>query len=131
MVQSARSISALCLSSHCHVDLTGDGKLLKDGWAKIHSRDVSTGANGATVVAPKFSDNLTLPPLGFCPPSQRSNLNFPRGYVPGRDVSTGVTGATVVAPKFSDTLTLFQPRAADSAHHWHGRTYIFLVVTSL
>ena len=48
-----------------------------------------------------------------------------------RDVSTGATGATAVAPKFSDTLTLFQPRGADSAHHWHGRTYIFLVVTSL
>ena len=48
-----------------------------------------------------------------------------------RDVSTGAIGATAVAPKFSDTLTLFQPRGADSAHHWHGRTYIFLVVTSL
>ena len=36
-----------------------------------------------------------------------------------------------LAPKFSDTLTLFQPRGADSAHHWHGRIYIFLVVTSL
>ena len=48
-----------------------------------------------------------------------------------RDVSTGATGATEVAPKFSDTLTLFQPRGADSANHWHGRTYIFLVVMSL
>ena len=48
-----------------------------------------------------------------------------------RDVSTGATGATGVAPKFSDTLTLFQLRGADSAHHWHGRTYIFPVVTSL
>ena len=48
-----------------------------------------------------------------------------------RDVSTGATGATRVAHKFSDTLTLFQLRGADSAHHWHGRTYIFPVVTSL
>ena len=50
-------------------------------------RDVSAGATGATAVAPKFSDTLTLSQSGgggrFCPPSQRSNLNFPRGYVPG------------------------------------------------
>ena len=48
-----------------------------------------------------------------------------------RDVSAGATGATEVAPKFSDTLTLFQPRGADTAHHWQGRTYIFLMVMSL
>ena len=51
-----------------------------------YGRDVSTGATGATAVAPKFSDTLTLSPPGgggrFCPPSQRSQLNFPRGYVP-------------------------------------------------
>ena len=49
-------------------------------------RDVSAGATGATEVAPKFSDTLTLSQPGgggrFCPPSQRANLNFPRGYVP-------------------------------------------------
>ena len=41
---------------------------------------------GAFVVAPKFSDTLTLSqPQGgrFCPPSQRSQLSFPHGYVPG------------------------------------------------
>ena len=39
-----------------------------------------------------------------------------------RDVTTGATGATEVAPKFSDTLTLSQPRGADSAHHYRGRS---------
>jgi hypothetical protein len=39
-----------------------------------YHRDVSAGMNGATAVAPKFLDTLTL--------SQRSNLNFPRDYVP-------------------------------------------------
>ena len=52
-------------------------------------------------------------------------------YVHCRDVTTGTTGATTVTPKFSDTLTLFQPRGADSAHHWRGHAYIFPVVTSL
>ena len=53
-------------------------------------------------------------------------------YIVYRDVSTGSTGATRVAPKFSDTLTLFQPGGgADSTHHWHGRTKIFLEVSSL
>ena len=48
-------------------------------------RDVTTGSTGATEVAPKFSDALTLSQPGggrFCPPSQRSNLNFPQDYVP-------------------------------------------------
>ena len=51
----------------------------------------------------------------------------------GRDVSTpGATGTTAVAPKFLSTLTLSQPGGgADSAHHQHGRTQIFLVVLSL
>ena len=52
-------------------------------------RDVSAGATGATPVAPKFSDTLTLSQPGggrFCPPSQRSNLNFPCDYVPGPNV---------------------------------------------
>ena len=51
----------------------------------ISYRDVSAGATGATAVASKFSDILTLSQLGggkFCPPSQRSNLNFTHGYVP-------------------------------------------------
>ena len=50
------------------------------------NRDVSTGATGATAVAPKFSDSLTLsPPVGrFCPPSQRLQLNFPHVYVPAQ-----------------------------------------------
>ena len=52
----------------------------------IKLRDVSAGATGVTVVAPKFSDTLTLSQPGgggrFCPPSQRSHLNFPHSYVP-------------------------------------------------
>ena len=48
-------------------------------------RDVSAGATGATGVAPKFSDTLTLSQLGggegrFCPPLQMSQLIFFRGY---------------------------------------------------
>ena len=42
--------------------------------------------------------------------------------IKSRDVTTGATGATAVAPKFSDTLTLSQPRGADSAHHYRGRS---------
>ena len=60
---------------------------------------ISTGATGTTAVAPKFSDipfkrytlTLSLPGGGgrFCPPSQRSQLNFPRGYVPlGHSITT-------------------------------------------
>ena len=48
-------------------------------------RDVSAGATGATKLAPKFSDILTLSqPEGgrFCPPSQRLNLNLHGDYVP-------------------------------------------------
>ena len=52
----------------------------------LKARDVTAGATGATTVAPKFSDTLTLFQPGgggrFCPPSQRSNVNFPRDYVP-------------------------------------------------
>ena len=48
-----------------------------------------------------------------------------------RDVSTGRDWCDRSHPKFSDTLTLFQPRGADSAHHWRGHAYIFPVVTSL
>jgi hypothetical protein len=68
-------------------------KMLKtDGNSgSINSRDVSTGATGVTEVAPKFSDTLTLYPPGgggrFCPPSQRSHLNFPCGYVPGYHIN--------------------------------------------
>ena len=42
-------------------------------------------ATGATAVAPKFSDTLTLFQPGggrFCPPLARSHLNLPCGYVP-------------------------------------------------
>ena len=49
---------------------------------------------------------------------------------PNSDVSTGATSMTVIAPKLSDTLTLFQPGVgggADSAHHQHSCTYIFVV----
>ena len=51
----------------------------------IQSRDVTTGATDVTDIAPKFSDTLTLSqPMGgrFCPPLQRSQLIFSRGYVP-------------------------------------------------
>ena len=55
--------------------------------SSLDLRDVSAGATGATAVAPKFSDTLTPSQPGgesrFCPPSQRSNLNFLRDYVPG------------------------------------------------
>ena len=40
----------------------------------LNIRDVTTGATGATPVAPKFSDTLNLIPTKgsrFCPPSQR------------------------------------------------------------
>ena len=56
-------------------------------------RDVSTGATGIAVVAPKFSDTLTLYQKGpaggmgrFCSPKQKSQLNFPNGYVPPAEV---------------------------------------------
>ena len=54
---------------------------------KLGTRDVSTGATGATEVAPKFSDTLTLsPPWGAdFAQSQRSQLKFPRGYIPDID----------------------------------------------
>jgi hypothetical protein len=49
----------------------------------VHAQGIKTvNAEG---VAPKFSDTLTLSQPGggrFCPPLQRSNLNFPRDYVP-------------------------------------------------
>ena len=51
----------------------------------MYFRDVTTAATGATAVAPKFSDTLTLFQPGggrFCPPLARSHLDFPRGYVP-------------------------------------------------
>ena len=38
--------------------------LLKDLLDVFMDRDVSTGATGATEVAPKFSDTLTLSPPG-------------------------------------------------------------------
>ena len=51
-----------------------------------YTRDVTTGATGATQVAPKFSDTLTLSQSRgrgrLCPPSQRSQLTFSHGYVP-------------------------------------------------
>ena len=53
------------------------------------ARDVSTEATGATEVAPKFSDALTLSPPGrgrFCPPSQRSQVTFFHGYVPANHI---------------------------------------------
>ena len=53
-------------------------------WWRMRFRDVSTGATGATQVASKFWDTLTLTPPGcrFFPPTQTSLLNFPHGYVP-------------------------------------------------
>ena len=54
--------------------------------SRYYFRHVSTGLTGATAVSPRFSDTLTLSPPGgggrFCPPSQRSQLNVPWGYVP-------------------------------------------------
>ena len=47
-------------------------------------RDVSAGATGATAVAPKFSDALTLFQPGgaySALPFQRLHHKFPRGYV--------------------------------------------------
>ena len=47
----------------------------------VPSRDVITGATGATAVAPKFLDTLTR----FCPPLQRLQLTFSSDYVPALD----------------------------------------------
>ena len=47
-------------------------------------RDVTAGATGATAVAPKFSDTLTLFQPGWAdstPTSQRLHQNFPHGYI--------------------------------------------------
>ena len=48
-------------------------------------RDVTAGATGATMVAPKFSDTLTLFQPGggadSAPPSQKSHQKFSRGYI--------------------------------------------------
>ena len=47
-------------------------------------RDVSAGATGATAVASKFSDALTIFQPGGADsalPLQRSHHTFPRGYV--------------------------------------------------
>ena len=52
-------------------------------WKK-HIRDVTAGATGATAVATKFSDALTLFQPGGADsalPLQRSHHKFPRGYV--------------------------------------------------
>ena len=52
----------------------------------IDHRDVTAGATGATVVAPKFSDALTLFQPGGADsalPLQRSHHKFPHGYVSG------------------------------------------------
>ena len=49
-------------------------------------RDVTAGATGATAVAPKFSDALTLFQPGGADsalPLQRSHHKFPRDYVSG------------------------------------------------
>ena len=50
------------------------------------SRDVTAGATGATTVAPKFSDTLTLfqpERADFAPLLQRSHQKFPHGYISG------------------------------------------------
>ena len=50
----------------------------------VSSRDVTAGATGATAVAPKFSDALTLFQPGGADsalPLQRSHHKFPHGYV--------------------------------------------------
>ena len=77
-------------SVNFNVRSTG-GRLLCDyGSVIYYYRDVSAGATGATTVAPKFSDTLTLSQPGgdrFCPPSQRSNLNYPHDYVPALEYS--------------------------------------------
>jgi hypothetical protein len=74
--QSERSLGVFCINYTAKV---------RGIYKEI--RDVSAGATGATPVAPKFSDTLTLSQPGgrgrFCLPSQRSILNFPRDYVHG------------------------------------------------
>ena len=49
------------------------------------SRDITAGGTGATAVAPKFSDALTLFQPGggadSAPTSQRSHHKFPHGYI--------------------------------------------------
>ena len=65
-------------------------------------RNVSTGEIGATAVAPKFSNNLTLSPpdqgVRLCPPSQRLQLNFPRGYLP--DIQCDLSAFSCVSDRF-------------------------------
>ena len=49
-------------------------------------RDVTAGATGATTVAPKFSDALTLFQPGgdrLCPTLQKSHKKFRCGYISG------------------------------------------------
>ena len=62
----------------------------KAGWMMVDlyrwTRDVTAGATGATAVAPKFSDVLTLFQPGgadSAPPLKRSHHKFPHGYVSG------------------------------------------------
>ena len=50
----------------------------------VHTRNVTTGTTGLTMVAPKFSVTFTLfQPEGTdsAPPLQRLHQNFPRGYI--------------------------------------------------
>ena len=55
---------------------------------EMPDRDVTTGATGATAIAPKFSDTLTLSqPRGADSahhPRDWSQLTFSRGYDPER-----------------------------------------------
>ena len=53
---------------------------------KMMHRYVTAGATGATVVAPKFSDTLTLFQPGgadSAPTSQRLHQKIPHGYISG------------------------------------------------
>ena len=65
------------------------------------SRDVSTGATGATEVAPKFSDNLTLSPPGgqilptIAEVASKSSLRLRRWQGRNQGENLGSTSAMV------------------------------------
>ena len=72
------------VSSQRHTEMANTRFGPTNAMTLMHIRDVTAGATGATAVAPKFSDALTLFQPGGADsalPLQRSHHKFPRGYV--------------------------------------------------